>query len=332
MSVNQIRNNRQRLIWSSIRNRLNISLHEENIINLIKLQEAQERLEAFLSFYTDGNKNEDLPNDLKFLNKYNITPQMKDFLIKISECLNMTRRKCFDLMDNYFFLHNEEFDKVTKLLNLIMLYPDRSSRRYENIKTDLEDKKNKIIEFYFKERKNLILFYLDIFYKIFLETENTPINLRNIMIELIRNRKLLDVFTKQLINYGDNENNINNNINDMNKIFNRNKFNNHYVRDIINKIPIYICEEQNMILELIIFILHEENININDSSVFEQLFNYFLKTHFFCYSQNFSFDNTNLKDEIMIKSLIIILNSFQPHIINKVLSGETNLLNIILYA
>ena len=338
MSVNQNRNNRQRLIWSSIRNRLNISLHEENIINLIKLRETQDRLSAFLSFYTEGNKNEDLPNDSKFLNRYDITPQMKDFIIKIAECLNMTRRKCFDLMDNYFFLYNEEFEKITKLLSLITLYQDRSSRRYENIITDLEDKRSKIIEFYFKERKNLILFYLDIFYKIFLEIENTPVNLRNVMMDLIRNKKLLDVFVIQLINYGDNDynmNNINNiisnNINNMNKIFNRNKFNNHYVRDIINKIPLYICEEQNMILELIMFILHEEsiNININDSNIFEQLFNYFLKTQFFCYSQNFSFDNTNLKDEIMIKSLIITLNTFQPNLINKVTGGETNLLNNI---
>ena len=107
MSVNQNRNIKK-LIWSSIRSRLNISLHEQNLIALIRVQETQDRLEKFLSYYNDGNKNEDLPNNLKFLNRYEITPLMKDFIINISETLNMTRKNCFELLDNYFFLHNEE--------------------------------------------------------------------------------------------------------------------------------------------------------------------------------------------------------------------------------
>ena len=140
---------KQRLIWSSIRSRLNLALHDQNLINLIKVQDTQDRLEKFLSFYTDGNKNEDLPQNSKFLNRFIITPPMKDFIINISECLNMTRTNCFELMDNYFYLHNDEYDKLSKLLNLFMSYHDKSSRRYENIVTDLEDNRAKIIEFYF---------------------------------------------------------------------------------------------------------------------------------------------------------------------------------------
>ena len=327
MSVNQNRNITQKLIWSSIRSRLNISLHEQNLIALIRVPETQERLGKFLSYYTTGNKNEDLPNNINFRNREgNISPLMKDFIINISETLNMTRKNCFELLDNYFFLHNEELDKIKQLLNLFISYHDKSSRRYENIVIDLEDKKTKIIEFYFKERKNLILFYLDIFYKIFLEIENTPMNLLNLMKHFIQSKNLLQVFYKQLISYNDNDDNINN-ININNKIFDKNKFNNHYVKDILNKIPIYLCEEQNLILELIMLLL---NNGYNDSTVFEGLLDYFLKTQFYCYSQNFNFDNNSLKDEIMIKSLIIILNTFQPNIINKVLEGETNQLNNII--
>ena len=333
MSVNQNRNIKK-LIWSSIRSRLNISLHEQNLIALIRVQETQDRLEKFLSYYNDGNKNEDLPNNLKFLNRYEITPLMKDFIINISETLNMTRKTCFELLDNYFFLHNEELEKISKLLNLFMSYHDKSSRRYENIVTDLEDKKVKIIEFYFKERKNLILFYLDIFYKIFLEIENTPLDLLRLMNVFIQNKNLLSVFSKQLISYNDNDdqyyinNLINNNNNNNRKIFDKNKFNNHYVKDILNRIPIYLCQEQNLILELIMLLLN--NGQYNDSSVFEELFNYFLKTQFYCYSLNLNSDNNSLKDEIMIKSLIIIISTFQPHIINKVIEGDTNQLNNII--
>ena len=331
MSVLQNINKRQRLIWSSIRSGLNISLHEHNLINLLKIQETQDRLEKFLSFYTDGNKNEDLPNGLKFLNRYPVTPLMKDFTINIAECLNMTRKTSFELLENYFHLHNEEYEKIYKLLQLNISFHDKTSQRYQNIVTDLEDKKSKIIEFYFKERKNLILFYLDIFYKIFLETENTPMELLNLMNNFIKNKKLLEVFYKQMLNYGDNENdnNINNIIsgNYMNKIFDRNKFNNHYVRDIVNRVPLYLSEEQNLILELIMILMNKDY--CNDSTIYEGLFNYFLKTQFYCYSLNLNneLDNNNLKYQILVKSLIIILNSFQPKLINKILSGETYLLN-----
>ena len=335
MSVNQVPNFRQRLIWSSIRNRLNLALHDQNLINLIKVQDTQERLEKFLSFYTEGNKNENLPQNLKFLNRFIITPSMRDFIINIAECLNMTKINCFELLDNYFYLYNDEYDKISKLLSLFMNYQDKSSRRYENIITDLEDKRAKIIEFYFKERKNLILFYLDIFYKIFLEIDNTPLQLKNIMENIIKTKQLVKVFYSQLINYGDNDDNnninniINNNLN--NKIFNQNKFINHYVRDLIKNVPVYLCEEQNMILELIMILLNQRFCNdLIDSNIFEGLFNYFLKTQFYCYSQNLNSDYNNLKDQIMIKSLIITLKSFQPEIINEVEDGETNKLNNIL--
>ena len=137
MSVNQNRNITQKLIWSSIRSRLNISLHEQNLIALIRVPETQERLEKFLSYYTTGNKNEDLPNNINFRNREgNISPLMKDFIINISETLNMTRKNCFELLDNYFFLHNEELEKIKQLLNLFISYHDKSSRRYENIVID----------------------------------------------------------------------------------------------------------------------------------------------------------------------------------------------------
>ena len=152
MSVIPNQNNRHKLIWSSIRSQLNISLHEKNIVNLIKVPEAQDRLVKFLSFYTDGNKNENLPNNLKFLNRYDIDAYMRDFIINIAECLNMTKINCFELLNNYFFVHEEEFEKLSKLLKLFMSYNDKNSIRYQNIITDLEDKKVKIIEFYFKER------------------------------------------------------------------------------------------------------------------------------------------------------------------------------------
>ena len=77
---NPNQNNRHKLIWSSIRTQLNISLHEQNLINLIRVPDAQERLEKFLSFYIDGNKNEDIPINMKFLNRYDITPFMKNFI------------------------------------------------------------------------------------------------------------------------------------------------------------------------------------------------------------------------------------------------------------
>ena len=317
MSVNHNINRRQRLIWSSIRNSLNISLHERNIVNLIKIQETQDRLEKFLSFYTDGNKNEDLLPDLKFLNRYQVTPAMKDFLISISECLNMTRNNCFELLENFFYINQKEYENISKLLHLNINFHDKTSQRYQNIITDLEDKKSRIIEFYFKERKNLILFFLDIFYKIFLEIENTPMDLLNLMDNLIKNKKLLEVFYKQLLNYGDNENNFNIN----------NIINNIYENKIFKmyKIPIYLSEEQNLILELIMILINRQY--CNDPKIFDELFKYFLKTKFYCYSLNISDDYKNIKDEIMIKSLIITLNSFQPEIINKILDGETNLIN-----
>ena len=331
MSVMPNINKRQRLIWSSIRNGLNISLHEQNLVNLIKIQETQNRLEKFLSYYTEGNKNEDLPNGLKFLNRKAVTPLIKDFIINIAECLNMTRKTCFELIENYFHLHNEEYEKIEKLLQLNISFHEKASQRYQNIVTDLEGKKSKIIEFYFKERKNLILFYLDKFYKIFLETENTPIELLNLMNNFIKDKKLLQVFYKQLVNYGDNENdnNINNIIggNFMNKIFDKNKFNNHFVREIVTKIPVYLSEEQNLILEIIMILINREY--CNDPTIVEGLFNYFFKTQFYCYSLNINNDNNNgdLKYQILIKSLIIILNSFQPNLINGILDGETNLIN-----
>ena len=317
MSVIQNINKKQKLIWSSLRSRLNISLHEQNLINLIKFPEIQERLEKFLSYYTQGNKNEDLPNDLKFLNRLSITPLMRSFISTISDCLNMTKKNCFDLMDNYFFLHPEELDKLSQLLSHFVSYSDKSSRRYENIKTDLEDKRAKIIEFYFKERKNLILFYSDIFYKIYLEIENTPLDLLRLMKAFIQSKNLLQVFSKQLVSYDIDPNN--------NEIFDRNKFNNHYVKEIMYKIPVYLSEEQNLILELIMILLDKGK--YSDSNAFEILFNYFLKTNFYGYSQILNADNNRLKNEIRIKSIAIILNTFQPEIVNKVIEGETNLLN-----
>ena len=102
--MNQIQNQnfKEKLIWSSLRNKLNISLHEQNLLGFLRIQDVQSRLEKFLSFYTDGNKNAELQNGLKFLNQFEISPHMKDFLISLSECLNMTKNTCFELLDNYF--------------------------------------------------------------------------------------------------------------------------------------------------------------------------------------------------------------------------------------
>ena len=313
---NQI--NKQKLIWSTIRNKLNISLHQENLLTFLRSQEIQAILQKFLSFYTDGNKNEDLPNNLKFLQKYDITEPMKEFIINISSCLNMTRTRSFELLDAYFSLYIEELEKINDLLDLSYSYEDKSSRRYLYIITDLEDKKSKIIEFYFKERKNLILFFLDIFFQIFLEIENTPMNLLQFMNNFILNKKMLEVFCEQLKGYSN-----------INLIFDRNQLNNRFVRDIINKIPMYLCEEQNLILELIMILVHQGK--YNEPRVFEGLLNYFISTQFYCQSQILISDNDNLKDEIMIKCLLIILSSFQLDIINKISEGENNLINTITY-
>ena len=317
MSVNQNPVNKQKLIWSSIRNKLNISLHQENLLVFLRSQEIQTILQKFLSFYTDGNKNEDLPNNLKLLSKYDLTNQMKELIYNIAGCLNMTRMRSFELLDSYFSLHIEELEKISNLLNLSYSYEDKSSQRYFYILTDLEDKKSKIIEFYFKERKNLILFFLDIFFQIFLELENVPMNLLNFMDNFIKSKKMLDVFYRQLLNYGNTK-----------LIFDSNQLNNRTVREIINKIPLYLCEEQNLILELIMILVHQGK--YNDPKVFEGLLNYFINTQFYCQSQNLMFEDNNLKDEIMIKCLLIILSCFQPDVINKISEGENNLIQNIM--
>ena len=164
MSVNQNPLNKEKLIWSTIRNKINISLHQENLLGFLRTQEIQTVLQKFLSYYTEGNKNENLPNNLKFFQKYDVTGPMKELITNISSCLNMTRMRGFELLDSYFSIYPDEFEKISNLLNLSYSYEDKSSRRYLYILTDLEDKKAKIIEFYFKERKNLILFFLDIFF------------------------------------------------------------------------------------------------------------------------------------------------------------------------
>ena len=69
MSLNQNPINKQKLIWSSIRSKLKISLHQENLLNFLHSQEIQNILQKFKSFYSKGNKNQDLPNNLKFLKK-----------------------------------------------------------------------------------------------------------------------------------------------------------------------------------------------------------------------------------------------------------------------
>ena len=316
MSVNANQINKQKLIWSSIRNKLNISLHQENLLTFLRSVEIQGILQKFLSFYTDGNKNEDLPNNLKFLQKYDINEPMREFINIISRCLNMTRMRCFELLDAYFSLHLEDLEKINNLLNLSYSYEDKSSRRYLYIITDLEDKKSKIIEFYFNERKNLILFFLDIFFQIFLEVENTPMNLLHFMDNFIQSKKMLEVFCEQLKGYGN-----------IALIFDKNQLNNRFVKDIIYKIPMYLCEEQNLILELIIILVHQGK--YNDPKIFEGLLNYFISTQFYCQSQILIMEDNNLKDEIMIKCLLIILSSFQPDIINKICEGQNNLVNKI---
>ena len=102
MSVNQPQIKKQKLIWSTIRNKLNISLHQENLLAFLRSQEIQAILQQFLSFYTSGNRNEDLPNNLKFLSKYDISIPMRDFIFNIASCLNMTKMRCFELLDAYF--------------------------------------------------------------------------------------------------------------------------------------------------------------------------------------------------------------------------------------
>ena len=313
MNQNQNQNFKEKLIWSSLRNKLNISLHEQNLLGFLRIQDVQSRLEKFLSFYTDGNKNAELRNDLKFLNQFEISPHMKDFLISLSECLNMTKNTCFELLDNYFYLNKEEFKKLNQVLNLFISHNDKSSRQYYNVVIDLEDKRTKIIEFYFNERKNLILFYLDIFFQIFLEQENTPIHLRDFMDRFIRDKKILEILYKQLISYDNSR-----------EIFDENKLNNQSLKEIIYKIPIYLSEEQNLILELIMMLLNQGK--YNESTVFEGLFEYFLKTQFYCHSQNINIDNRILRDGIMIKCLLITLSNFQPNIISRINEGETNLI------
>ena len=314
MSVNQPQVNKQKLIWSSIRNKLNISLHQENLLAFLRPQEIQTILQKFLSFYTEGNRNEDLPNNLKFLSKYDITFPMKELIFNIASCLNMTKMRCFELLDSYFSLHIEELEMISNLLNLSYSYPDKSSQRYLYIITDLEDKKSKIIEFYFKERKNLILFFLDIFFQIFLETEN--MKLRDFMDNFLKSKKMLEVFYNQLINYGN-----------IRQIFDSNQLNNRFVREIINKIPLYLCEEQNLILELIMILVQKGK--YSEPKIFEGLLQYFITTQFYCQSQMLVFENNNLKDEIMIKCLLITLSGFQPDIINKLTNGENNLIQDI---
>ena len=314
INQNQNRNNKQKLIWSSLRHKLNISLHEQNLLTFLNIQDVQTRLERFLSFYTDGNKNDDLDNNLKFLNHYNVEPGMKDFIINLADCLNMTKNNCFEFLDNYFYLNREEFKKLSIVINLFTSIGDKSSRQYQYVIIDLEDKRTKIIEFYFKERKNLILFYLDLFFKIFLELDNTPFRLRNFMDNFIRSKNLLNMLYRQLTSYDR-----------ITDIFDRNKLNNQNLREIIYKVPIYLCEEQNLILELIMILLNEGK--YNDPTVFGGLYEYFLKTHFYCFCQNLNIDNNILKDQIMTKSLLITLSNFQPNTINKILEGDTNKIN-----
>lgn len=91
----------------------------------------------------------------------------------------------------------------------------------------------------------------------------------------------------------------------------------------------YLCEEQNLILELIVILVHQGK--YNDAKIFEGLLTYFISTHFFCQSYNINMDNNDLKDEIMIKSLLIILGCFQSDIINKISDGENNLINNIIF-
>ena len=313
--VNQI--NKQKLIWSSIRNKLNISLHQENLLAFLRAQEVQTILQKFLTFYTEGNKNEILPNDLKFLSKYKITPLMQEFIGNIADCLNMTRMRSFELLDSYFSLHVEDCEKILNLLDLKLNYQEQSSQTYFHILVDLENKKSKIIEFYFKERKNLILFFLDIFFQIFLEIENTPINLLNFMDNFIKSKKMLEVFYKQLKDY-----------NLIRNIFDRNRLNNRYVKEILEKIPMYLCEEQNLILELIMILVHQGK--YNDPKIFEGLFNYFISTQFYCQSQILIPQENNLKYEIMVKCLLITICSFQSDIVCQILEGKINLLNNIM--
>ena len=318
MSVNQNPLNKEKLIWSTIRNKINISLHQENLLGFLRTQEIQTVLQKFLSYYTEGNKNENLPNNLKFFQKYDVTGPMKELITNISSCLNMTRIRGFELLDSYFSIYPDELEKISNLLNLSYSYEDKSSRRYLYILTDLEDKKAKIIEFYFKERKNLILFFLDIFFQIFLEIEDLPMNLLNFMDNFIKSKKMLEVFCEQLKGYGN-----------IDLIFNRNQLNNRFVREIVNKIPLYLCEEQNLILELIIILIHQGK--YSEPKILEGLLNYFINTQFYCQSQILIVENNNLKDEIMIKCLLIVLSSFQPDVINKICEGENNLLSSIIY-
>ena len=181
MNIIQNQDRKKKLIWSNIRKKLNISLHHANLLTLLNTQETQNRLEQFLSYYIDGNKNEELKNDLKFLGNFPITNPMNNFIGIMSKCLNMTKNICFELLDNYFYLHKEEFEEISKVLNLYYSLNDKSSRAYRNILIDIEIQKINIIQFYFEERKNLILFLSDILFKIFLEIENNPLDLHNFM-------------------------------------------------------------------------------------------------------------------------------------------------------
>ena len=122
-------------------------------------------------------------------------------------------------------------------------------------------------------------------------------NLLNFMDNFIKSKKMLEVFCEQLKGYGN-----------IDLIFNRNQLNNRFVREIVNKIPLYLCEEQNLILELIIILVHQGK--YSEPKILEGLLNYFINTQFYCQSQILIVENNNLKDEIMIKCLLIVLSSF----------------------
>ena len=314
--MNNENNRNIRIIWSQIRTELTQNFNEQHIKQFISVPEIKNRLSKFLSYYTERiqGSDDDTVFNKHFYNNKEINNELKELIMMISNTLNMSKKSAFDLLDNFFYTNPDTFNTISLLINLFNNFQEKNSNQYYNIILDLENYKNQIIEFYFSERKNLILFLLDIFSKIYNSIRNTPIDLRNYLEIFINEKNLLSIFTNQLIDYR------------LPNIFDFSRLNNTRIKTLLNNVPIYICEEQKYILDLIMFLINEEQYNKPD--ILKNLFDYFLGTQFYCCSQNLGNESILLKDEIMIKCLFISLSSFEPNKIqNEINTKQKELLN-----
>ncbi len=131
--------------------------------------------------------------------------------------------------------------------------------------------------------------------------EHTPQALKTAMETLIQEKQLLKVFCEQLRSYDNNEK----------FVFNAKKFDNQYIKSILNEIPTYITEEQKNILDLILILLNQTNFYDNQE-IFTILYDYFVNTQFLCYSPNLSHQYINLQNEVRRKAILVTLSLFEP--------------------